>query len=206
MTLTNARRASAGEGAPGLLATGVATATIVSFLRVIAIVAVTQPVLLTLIAPALGAAVLAATVYTALALYRLGDGKSAPSAPAEFSNPFGFWQVVGFAIFLGAVIVIGRALGESFGLRGALLAAVGVGLADVDSITISMARLVPQPLGVLGASEAILAAVASNMFAKLAIAAVIGRGRFAVETAGFTAACWLAALAALWVTLTLGAG
>jgi hypothetical protein len=44
------------------------------------------------------------------------------------------------------------------------------------------------------------------MFAKLVIAAVIGRGRFAAETAGFTVACWLAALAALWASLTLGAG
>jgi len=206
VTLSNARRAAAGEGAPRLLAAGVATATVVSFIRVIAIVAVMQPLLLALIAPALGAAVLAAAAYTALALYRLGDGKSAASAPAEFSNPFGFWQVVGFAIFLGAVIVIGRTLGETFGVRGALLGAVGVGLADVDSITISMARLVPQPLGVLGGSEAILAAVASNMFAKLVIAAVIGRGRFAAEIAGFTVACWTAALAAFWASLTLGAG
>lgn len=199
VALANARRAAAKEAAPGLLAAGVAAATIVSFLRVMAIVAVMQPVLLIYIAPALGAATLTAAAYVAFALYRLGEGRNGTSAPPQFSNPFAFWHVVGFAVFLGAVILIGRSLGERFGLGGAFLGAVGVGLADVDSITISLARLVPQPLAVLGASEAILAAVASNMLAKLAIAAVIGRGRFAAETAGVTAACWLAALAALWL-------
>lgn len=205
VTLASARRAAAKEAAPGLLAAGVATATIVSFVRVVAIVAVVQPVLLRLVAPALGAATLAAAAYVALALYRLGAGRNGTSAQPHFSNPFGFWQVVGLAVFLGAVILIGRFLGETFGLGGALLGAAAVGLADVDSITVSMAQLAPQPLGVLGASQAILAAVASNMLAKLVIAAVIGRGRFAAETAAVTVACWLAALAALWATLALAA-
>ena len=54
-----------------------------------------------------------------------------------------------------------------------------LGLADVDSVTIAITRLVPAPLSQLGATEAILAAVASNMVSKLVIAAGIGRGRFA---------------------------
>jgi uncharacterized membrane protein (DUF4010 family) len=60
---------------------------------------------------------------------------------------------------------------------------------------------VPAPLNQLGATEAILAAVARNMVSKLAIAAGIGRGRFAGEVAAMTVACWLAALAALWTAL-----
>jgi uncharacterized membrane protein (DUF4010 family) len=206
VALTNARRAAAGEGAPGLLAAGVATATVVSFIRVIAIVAVLQPALLALIAPALGAAILVAAVYAVLAVYRLGDGKSAGPAPAEFRNPFGFWQVLGFALFLGVVIVLGRIVGDAYGAQGALLGAAGLGLADVDAITIAMTRLVPAPLAAPAAAAAILAAVASNMVSKLVIAIAIGRGRFAAETAAMTVACWLAALAALWASLTLGAG
>ena len=206
VTLTNARRAAAGEGAPGLLAAGVATASVVSFIRVIAIVAVLQPALLALIAPALGAAILVAGFYAVLAVYRLGDGKSAAPAPAEFRNPFGFWQVVGFALFLGVVIVLGRIVGDAYGVQGALLGAAGLGLADVDAITIAMTRLVPAPLGASAAAAAILAAVASNMLSKLIIAVIVGRDRFAAEVAAMTVACWLAALAALWASLTLGAG
>jgi uncharacterized membrane protein (DUF4010 family) len=91
--------------------------------------------------------------------------------------------------------------GRPSALAVALLGAVGLGLADVNAICISMARLVPAPLNQLGATEAILAAVARNMVSKLAIAAGIGRGRFAGEVAAMTVACWLVALAALWTAL-----
>ncbi len=206
VTLTSARRAAAGEGAPRLLAAGVSIATAISFLRVIAIVAVMQPVLLALIAPALAAATLVAAVYAVGAVYWHADGSASEKPPpAEFDNPFSFWPVVGFAIFLGIVIVLGHAIGETFGASGALLGAAGVGLADVDAITFSMARLVPAPLSQLAASAAILAAVASNMLSKLAIAAVIGRGRFAAEVAAMTVGCWLVGLAVLWATLAVGA-
>jgi uncharacterized membrane protein (DUF4010 family) len=205
VTLTSARRAAAGEGAPRLLAAGVATASAVSFLRVIGIVAVMQPVLLRLVVPALALATLVAVGYAVIAVYwAVGDGESDKASPAEFTNPFSFWPVVGFAVFLGLVIVAGRLIGDTFGTGGALLGAVGVGLADVDSVTIAMARLVPAPLGELGAASAILAAVASNMLSKLVIAAAVGRGRFAGEVAAMTAGCWLAGGLGLWGALALG--
>jgi uncharacterized membrane protein (DUF4010 family) len=199
VALSNARRAASSEGAPRLLAAGVSVATAVSFIRVIAIVAVIQPVLLGLIAPALVAATLVAVLHALASVYWRSDGeRSDEPPPAEFGNPFSSWPVVGFAIFLGIAIVLGHAIGQAFGARGSLFGAAGLGLADVDAITISMARLVPAPLSQLGATEAILAAVASNMVSKLAIAAGIGRG-----VAVMTVACWLAALAALWAALAL---
>lgn len=204
VTMTSARRAAAGEVAPRLLAAGVAIASAVSFLRVVVIVAAVKPVLLWLIAPPLAAAMLVAAGYAVAAVYWQGDRKD--GAPAEFKNPFSFWPVVGFAIFLAVVIVAGRFVGETFGASGALIGAAGIGLADVDSITISMARLVPEPLGLDAAGEAILAAVASNMFSKLVIAAAIGRGRFATQVAMMTGACWLAAGLALWATLSFAPG
>jgi len=206
VTLTSARRASAGEGAPRLLAAGVAVASAVSFVRVIAIVAVMQPLLLRLVAPAMAAAMLVAGFYAVATVHWRGTEKGGTAAPIEFSNPFSFWPVVGFAVFLGLVMVASRTIGETFGTGGALLGAAGVGLADVDSVTIAMSRLVPAPLGEVGAASAILAAVASNMASKLAIAGIVGRGRFAGEVAAMTAACWLAGLAALWASLTLAGG
>lgn len=206
VTLSNARQAAAGEGAPRLLAAGVATATIVSFIRVIGIVAVLQPLLLAYVAPALGAAGLVAAGYAGLAIYVLGDDKREAAAPSELINPFRFWQVLGFAVFLGVVIVLGHVVGDLYGGNGAVLGAAGLGLADVDAITISLSRLVPQPLSQVAAATAILAAVASNMFSKLMLAAAIGRGRFAGEVAAMTVACWLAGLAALWASLSLAGG
>lgn len=204
VTLTSARRAAAGEGAPRLLAAGVSVASTVSFLRVIGIVAVLKPELLTLIVPALAAATLVAVVYAVAAVHWWAGKGGQKLAPTEFKNPFGLLQVVGFAVFLGVVIVLGHALGEGFGTRGALLGAAGLGLADVDSVTIAMARLAPDLLTSLGASEAILVSVATNMLSKLVIAAVLGRGRFAVELAAMTMACWFAGLIGFWAVLALG--
>ncbi len=67
--------------------------------------------------------------------------------PVDFRNPFGFFSVIGFAIFLGAVIVPGRAVGEGLGAYGAIAGAVVIGLVDIDSVTVSVARLTPCPLG-----------------------------------------------------------
>ena len=104
LTLTSARRAAAGEGAPRLLVAGVAIATAISFLRVVAIVAVFQPDLLVLITPAMIAAALAATAYALATVYWREDAAADTGQEAEFKNPFGFWSVIGFAVFLGVVI------------------------------------------------------------------------------------------------------
>jgi uncharacterized membrane protein (DUF4010 family) len=53
VTLANARHAAAGEGSPRILAAGVALATAVSYIRVMAIIAALKPSLLALTAPAL---------------------------------------------------------------------------------------------------------------------------------------------------------
>ena len=104
-----------------------------------------------------------------------------PDAQAfKFRNPFAFWTVVGFALFLGAVIVVGRVVGEWLGGIGAIAGAAVVGLVDVDAITVSLARLIPKPLGIQNATIAILSAVATNMISKIAIGSIIDRGRFAL--------------------------
>jgi uncharacterized membrane protein (DUF4010 family) len=204
VTVANARRAAAGEGSPRLLAAGVAIATAVSFLRVFTIAAALQPRLLILIGPALVVAALIAVAFGLFsAFWRRPEATHQPTV--EFRNPFGFWSVMGFAVFLGAIIVLGRAVGESFGAAGAIAGAIVVGLVDVDSVTISMARLTPETLALRHAGYAILAAVASDTLSKIAIGAVIGRGRFAAEIGVMALLCIAVGGAALGLTLTLPA-
>jgi uncharacterized membrane protein (DUF4010 family) len=113
--------------------------------------------------------------------------------------------VVGFAVFLAAIIVLGRVVGESFGAAGAVAGAAAVGLADVDAVTVSMARLAPQPLSPGQASLAILAAVASNTLAKLGIGATIGGRAFATELGLMSVASIAAGGAVLWLTFVFTA-
>ena len=204
VTVTSARRATAGETAPRLLAAGVALATVVSFLRVIAVAAALQPSLLPLIAPALVFAAVVAAGYAVVTIYWRGAADSGQVLPGAFSNPFSFWPVVGFAVLLGAVIVAGRFIAETFGAGGAFIGAAAIGLADVDTVTVAMSRLVPAPLSAFSASMAILVAVLSNTASKLALAIALGRGRFATEVAAMTVLCWIAGALGLWAAVAVG--
>jgi uncharacterized membrane protein (DUF4010 family) len=182
VTVANARRAAAGEGSARLLAAGVAVATAVSFSRVCVIAAALQPQLLLLIGPPLVAGVVTALGYALVIAFGLtADGADRQSV--KFRNPFGFWSVIGVAVLLALVIVLGRVVGEAFGATGAIIGAIVVGLADVDSVTVAMSRLTPGTLTAGQAGYAILAAVASDTVSKIAIGAVLGRGWFAVEIA-----------------------
>ena len=120
-------------------------------------------------------AMLIAAAFAAIAAFWRRGGEDTPQE-VTFRNPFGFWSVVGFALLLGAIVLAGRALGESLGAAGAIAGALALGLADVDAVTVSMTRLTPQPLSLPDAALAILAAVASNNVAKTVIGVVAGRG------------------------------
>jgi uncharacterized membrane protein (DUF4010 family) len=199
VTIANARHAARGEGEPRLLAAGVAIASGIMFLRVAAIVMALNPGLLSLVAPALAAATLVAAGFAVawMLWQRTGEQRH---REVKFRNPFEFWSVVGFALFLGAIIVLGRAVGETFGATGTVAGATFVGLADVDAITVSMARLAPETLNPRDAALAILAAVASGTLSKVAIGAGIGRGWFAAEIAVMAAGCILLGGTAAWLT------
>ena len=180
-----------------------AETTAISFVRVLVIAAALKPSLLVLVAPALlSASVFAIGLALTAMFWRKGSGDEQKAA---FRNPFGFWSVIGFALFLAAIIVLGRMVGESFGATGAILGAVAVGLADVDSVAVSIAQLTPQPIGAEYAALAILAAVASNTASKVAMGAALGRGTFAAWIAVMAAGCFLTGGAALWATFALNA-
>jgi uncharacterized membrane protein (DUF4010 family) len=203
VTIASARRAAAGEGSPYLLAAAVAIASAVMFTRVIAIVAALKPALLPLIAPPL---VSAAVLAVAFAFYRArgprsADGGGGGDEALAFRNPFSLWSVVGFAVFLAAIMVLGRAVSETLGLTGALVGAMVVGLADVDAVTVSTARLTPDPLRPEQAALTILATVASDTVSKIAIGAVTGRGAFAIQIAALGLACLAAGGAVFAATL-----
>jgi len=205
VTVSNARRAAAGEGSQVLLAAGVAVASAIMFLRVGAIVLALKPSLLILVAPALVTAAAIAVGFAAIRTY-WSEGEQSDVEGVKFRNPFAFWSVIGFAMFLAAIIVLGRALGETFGATGALLGAVVVGLADVDAVTISLSRLTPDTIDARAAAVAILAAVASDTVSKVGIGAAIGRGRFALEIGLVSLACLLAGAVVFWVTLAFADG
>src|SRR5437660_224390 len=150
------------------VAAGAAVASAVMFLRVVGIVAALKVELLVLVAPALIAAALTALGFAvAWMIWQHADRDEYRSV--KFRNPFDLLSVVGFAVFLAVIIVLGRAVGEAFTATGAVAGAIFVGLVDVDAVTVSMVRLTPDTLSRTQAVLAILAAVASDTVSKIAI-------------------------------------
>jgi uncharacterized membrane protein (DUF4010 family) len=196
VTIANARRAATREGPPRLLAAGVAVASAVMFLRVVGIVAALKIELLALVAPALIAAALTALGFAVAWMVWQHAGRDEYRS-VKFRNPFDLLSVVGFAVFLGVVIVLGRAVGEAFGATGAVAGAVVVGLV---AVTVSMLRLTPDTLSRTQAVLAILAAVASDTVSKIAIGAAIGRGWFAADLAVLASGCLAIGGVAAWLT------
>ncbi|MGZ5096423.1 MAG: DUF4010 domain-containing protein [Burkholderiales bacterium] len=86
VTVANARRAAAGEGSPHLLASGVALASAMMFVRVGIIVAVLNATLLSLIVPTLAAATVTAVAIAAFAVHRHGVGAD-KKQKSEISEP-----------------------------------------------------------------------------------------------------------------------
>jgi len=200
VTIANARRSTEGEGSAGLLAAGVAMASTIMFLRVIAIVLALNPSLFALVAPPLIGSAAISTAYALFATYwRRVDGSPPPKF--QFRNPFAFWPVIGFALFLGGVIVAGRLISDQLGSHWMIASAAVVGLVDVDAMTVSLARLAPQSLNSLEAGIAILCAVAADTVSKIAIAGALGRGRFAVRIATFAVGSLAAGALIFWAAL-----
>ena len=202
VTITNARHASAHPESSRIQAAGVALANGVMFLRVLVIAATLNAPLIKWLAPALLIAALTAFAFALIAGYWRGHTEP-ETREVSLRNPFSFWSVVGFALLIAVVLVAGRALAEIFGASGAIVGAAIAGLFDVDAITVSMARLAPEPLDRRNAALAIIAAAATDTISKVAIGASLGGRRFALELAAMALGCFLAGGGTLWLTLAL---
>jgi uncharacterized membrane protein (DUF4010 family) len=195
----NARRAASGEGSPRLLAAGTALATAVSFVRVVAIAGVLNPYLAVLVAPALLVGAALNVGFALLSVY--GQSPTTGEPTAQFKNPFSFWSVLGMTATMGLLILAGRLINARYGSAGAIVSAAAMGFFDVDAMTVSMSRLMPQSLSPRMGAYAVLVGVAANNMTKVAISLVFGRRELAVRIASLALACLLAGWLGLVIML-----
>jgi uncharacterized membrane protein (DUF4010 family) len=107
--------------------------------------------------------------------------------------------VLGFGVILTVVMVLAKALTLWTGTTTVMALAAASGIADVDAITLSMARLGRADLAVETAALAILLALVVNSVSKAVLAIITGGRIFgAVLVAGTTFAI-VAGLGALWL-------
>ncbi|WP_260291408.1 MgtC/SapB family protein [Sedimenticola hydrogenitrophicus] len=121
--------------------------------------------------------VMALLVYLPVLFYWRLHRRQDTEMVSPLKNPLELKTAVVFGLLLAVVMLLGRALKEWFGDAGLLALAAASGVADVDAITLSLARLGPadvdQRVVVLG----LLIAASANSLTKAGLASAIGGGR-----------------------------
>lgn len=167
-TLSLARLAR-GAAPARLLVAGMLVAGTVMLARVMAIVAVLQPGLLVPLAAPMGATALA---FLAAAVW-LSRTEMAPGLPdLGIRSPLDLWGALRMAGLIGVVMLVSGLVQRQYGAAGLDVVAAISGLADVDAITLSAARMTGAAQDL---ADAILIAVAVNSLSKAVLASWIGR-------------------------------
>lgn len=186
------RRVKKGESHALVGGAAAAIAAAISVGRVVALLALTGAAIL----PEAGPALVAAAIVFALAAFvmrHFDRGQEGGDGREELSSPLDLWSVAKFALFLGAVIVVGRIVADAYGQAGLLPFAATAGLADVDAVTLAATSLVRGGLDASVGSHAVMVAVLMNTLAKGGIAAVTGGWKYAGLYFAAAAAAILAA-------------
>jgi uncharacterized membrane protein (DUF4010 family) len=182
-----------------LLATGILLACGTMFPRMFLLAGILNGQLLRpLLVPALTMALL---VYVPGLFYWWSSRHGRSGETARLSNPLEIKTAVSFGVLLALVMLLGRALQAWLGETGVLLLATASGLADVDAITLSLARMSQDELAIRIAATGIVIAGAVNSLVKAGMATVIGDRRIGLRVGVPLVASAIAGLSASWLML-----
>jgi uncharacterized membrane protein (DUF4010 family) len=172
LTLHLSRLAAAPNARHRLLAGGILLACGTMFLRMLVVTAIIEfDLLASLLLPALVTGVMVLLP----ALWMIGRaGRAESSAPLTQTNPLDLKSAFLFGLLLALVMVLGEALSEWLGDAGVYLLALVSGLADVDAITLSLARLAGEGVNLRVATLGILIAATANSLVKAGISLLVG--------------------------------
>ncbi|MFZ3203384.1 MAG: MgtC/SapB family protein [Pseudomonas sp.] len=141
----------------------------------------------------------AALVYAggALAYFRLAGSMAEENAEPPLKNPFELGSALRFAALLVLILFLAEGARRWLGDVGVYLVALVSGLADVDPITLTLARSAKAELAPQVAVQGIFLAVLSNSLIKGLLIALIGGRQLALRTLPVMAAGLLAGAAVL---------
>ncbi|MGK9232733.1 DUF4010 domain-containing protein [Inquilinus limosus] len=199
LTLVFARQARAAPQAAPALAAGIVAAWAVMVIRIGVLVLVLHPPLaLALAASLVGAAAVA--VGFGLWLWRAASERTSEAPP--LGNPLDLWSALKIVALIVAVLVLSKLLDEYLGVAGLYLLAAVSGLADVDAITLSAARLTQGGLDVAAGAAVVLIAAGVNTLVKAGLAVVLGGRAMALRILPATAAMLAAGIAGMALSAT----
>lgn len=198
-TLSFARLAREHPEGVRLLAGGILLSGVTMLVRVVVLAGLLNPALLWPLAGPAAAAAAVLLLWAAVLLWaRRGAAPEAPSL--SIKNPFELATVLKLAALIAAIMLVAKVAAWKAGTAGLYLLAAVSGIADVDALTLSMARLAGPQVAVADAAIAILVAVSVNTASKAVITASVGGKAIGTLVAGASALA-IAALAAAFMML-----
>ena len=155
-----------------MLAMGILLACGTMFPRMLLVASVINPALFRLLL--VPAAVMALLTYVPALIYWRVQTHKKTADVSPLKNPLELKTALSFGAFLALVMFLGKALQNSFGEAGVLALAAASGIADVDAITLSLARMSQDDVILRIAVFGIVMAAATNSLFKGGMAAFIG--------------------------------
>jgi uncharacterized membrane protein (DUF4010 family) len=176
-TLAFARLGREHPASSRLLSAGILLAGIVMIIRVGSVaIALNGALLPALVPPLLGAAAILATG-SAILLFRNTEQEN---PDLRIDNPLALATALRLAIFIAGVMLASELLRAMFGNVGVLIVAALSGVADVDAVTISLARRGGNDVDLNTTVQGILIAVAVNTASKTVMAGWVGGAKIGV--------------------------
>lgn len=186
VTLSFARLAREHPESTRLLAGGILLAGATMLARILVLVGLIKPELLgTLLWPAVAAG--AVHLAGSGVLLWKGESSSAQQSLLEIRNPFDLGTVLKLAGLIAVIMLVAKAMTDRANAAGLYLLAAASGIADVDALTLSMARFAGGQVTLHDACTAILIAASVNTASKAAMAAAVGGRSLGLLVGGVSA-------------------
>jgi uncharacterized membrane protein (DUF4010 family) len=179
-----------------VLAGGILLASAVMAARVLVVTFALNPALVLPLAWPLGAAILVFLASGGFLLLRR-TGRQGEGPELTLTNPLELGVALKLAAIIAAIMLLAKLVGDRFGATGLYVLAAVSGLADVDALTLSMARMAGSTISLQVAAAAIAIAVAVNTVVKCVLAGTTGSPRLGLLVAAASAAAIAAGAATL---------
>lgn len=149
----------------------IALASAVMCARILVIVGIFNFALAVVLLPMMLAAMI---VQAVIGLLLVSNGLKKPHDDVIWKNPFDVGSALRFSILIAIILMISTLVARHYGSEALMSVSALAGLADVDAITLSLARMQEPLVDVSVASDGILIAALTNTVMKAGLAAIAG--------------------------------
>ncbi|MEK2024542.1 MgtC/SapB family protein [Vibrio parahaemolyticus] len=170
-----------------LLASGILLSCGTMFPRLLIILFVINPQLVSLLWPIV-MAMMAALYLPAWWIWRRSEVEQIEQSNKQ-SNPLALQSALFFGMMLAVIMLLSHALAEWFGNTGVLILSALSGITDVDAISLALGRQSIQILSVTTAALGILIAASVNTIVKMSMVVAIGDKKLWLRVAPVMVGC-----------------